>query len=115
MKRKLAVIAAVALTIAACGGDEAEPAAGADDAAAETEAVPSESEAAPEASGEPQTINMVVNPWSASRLNVEVAKIIIESELGHTVRSPRSTRTTRCSPAWPTARSTRCSRSGRLA
>jgi glycine betaine/proline transport system substrate-binding protein len=85
MKRKLAVIAAVALTIAACGGDEAEPAAGADDAAAETEAVPSESEAAPEASGEPQTINMVVNPWSASRLNVEVAKIIIESELGHTV------------------------------
>ncbi len=36
-------------------------------------------------SGESQTINLIVNPWTASRMNVEVAKNIIESELGYTV------------------------------
>lgn len=86
MMRKLAVIGAVALAVAACGGDDGEPAAGGDDTAADaTAAAPAETAEAPVASGDPQTINLVVNPWSASRLNVEVAKIIIESELGHTV------------------------------
>jgi glycine betaine/proline transport system substrate-binding protein len=32
-----------------------------------------------------ETITLVVNPWSASRLNAEVAKNIIESELGNPV------------------------------
>lgn len=32
-----------------------------------------------------ETITLVVNPWSASRLNVEVAKKIIETELGNPV------------------------------
>jgi glycine betaine/proline transport system substrate-binding protein len=31
------------------------------------------------------TISLVVNPWTASRLNAEVAKVIIEQELGNTV------------------------------
>ncbi|MCI0545458.1 MAG: hypothetical protein L0Z49_13620, partial [Actinobacteria bacterium] len=32
-----------------------------------------------------ETITIAVNPWSASALNAEVAKILIEEELGHTV------------------------------
>jgi len=35
--------------------------------------------------GAPQTIKLVENPWPASELNVEVAKIIIEKELGNPV------------------------------
>jgi len=31
------------------------------------------------------SISLVVNPWTASRLNAEVAKVIIEQELGNTV------------------------------
>jgi glycine betaine/proline transport system substrate-binding protein len=76
MKRTLGVIAAMALAVTACGSDDAEPAA--------APATSGEAEAAAP-SGAAQTINLVVNPWSASRLNVEVAKIIIERELGHTV------------------------------
>jgi len=35
--------------------------------------------------GAQETITLVENPWPASELNVEVAKIIIEKELGNTV------------------------------
>ncbi len=35
--------------------------------------------------GAKETITLVENPWPASELNVEVAKIIIEKELGNTV------------------------------
>ena len=38
-----------------------------------------------DAGGGVETITLIVNPWSASRLNVEVAKAIIESELGNPV------------------------------
>lgn len=34
-----------------------------------------------------QNITIAVNPWTASALNAEVAKIIIEQELGHTVET----------------------------
>ena len=34
-----------------------------------------------------QTINIAVNPWTASSLNAEIAKVIIEQELGHTVEN----------------------------
>lgn len=33
------------------------------------------------------TINLIVNPWTASRMNVEVAKNIIENELGYPVET----------------------------
>lgn len=63
-----ALLIAFALVAAACGGsDEAADTGGGgvDDSK--------------------ETITLIVNPWSASRLNVEVAKIIIENELGNPV------------------------------
>ena len=64
--RFVAVALALALVVAACGSGE-------DDAAAE----------GPDPNKE--TITLIVNPWTASRLNAEVAKIIIEQELGYPV------------------------------
>jgi glycine betaine/proline transport system substrate-binding protein len=60
MRKLLSVVVALMVVAAACGDG-----AGADDDNA--------------------TINLVVNPWTASRLNAEVAKVIIEQELGNTV------------------------------
>ncbi len=67
LRKLLVLLAALALAIAACGGDD-------DDAAAPAEPDPDK-----------PTINLVVNPWTASRLNAEVAKIVIEQELGYPV------------------------------
>ncbi len=62
MKRIMLLTACLAVVAAACGGGGA---------------------------GGPDpnkpTINLIVNPWSASRLNVEVAKNIIENQLGYPV------------------------------
>jgi glycine betaine/proline transport system substrate-binding protein len=66
MKRTLYLLAALALVVAACGGDDA----GGDGGGVDPDK---------------PTINLIVNPWSASRLNVEVAKNIIENELGNPV------------------------------
>src|SRR3970282_990496 len=41
--------------------------------------------AAPQASGDKMTISLIQNPWSASALNAEIAKVIIEQELGYPV------------------------------
>jgi glycine betaine/proline transport system substrate-binding protein len=57
--------------LAACGSDDAEP-------AAETGAV--ETEAAPAASGD--GITLAINPWTGSAVNAQVAKVVLESELG---------------------------------
>ncbi|NNE94509.1 MAG: ABC transporter substrate-binding protein [Acidimicrobiales bacterium] len=64
IKKMFAIVAAGALLVAACGSDS-DSAGGTDDSK--------------------ETITLIVNPWSASRLNVEVAKNIIESELGNPV------------------------------
>lgn len=64
MKRTLMAVIALALIAAACGG-------------ADGDAV------GPDA--DKPTITLIVNPWSASRLNVEVAKNLIENELGYPV------------------------------
>ncbi|GAB4579192.1 MAG: ABC transporter substrate-binding protein [Anaerolineales bacterium] len=48
-------------------------------------AAPAEVEATTAPAEEKPTITLVENPWPASELNVEVAKIIIEKELGNTV------------------------------
>lgn len=66
----LVLVLAVALTAAACGGGAAP----ADDEAA-----------APADSGEKMTIKLVENPWTGSQVNVAVAKVIIEKELGYPV------------------------------
>ncbi|MGB5755271.1 MAG: glycine betaine ABC transporter substrate-binding protein [Acidimicrobiales bacterium] len=75
-RRALVVLLLAALFAAACGGSDSEStdsAGGADNA---------ESGGIDESK---ETITLVVNPWSASRLNVEVAKKIIETELGNPV------------------------------
>ena len=83
---RAALVAALVLTVAACGdddddaaGDEAtveEPAA--TEAPAGTEA-PAESGEAP-ATGE--GIALAVNPWTGSAVNANVAKVVLEAELG---------------------------------
>ncbi|MFZ0015283.1 MAG: glycine betaine ABC transporter substrate-binding protein [Acidimicrobiia bacterium] len=67
MKRILLVLAVLALVVAACGDDTGGGDAGGGDG------------------GGTETITLIVNPWTASRLNAEVAKNIIESELGNPV------------------------------
>ena len=69
-KRLLALLFALALIAAACGSD----------GGGDTTAGPG---AGPDTDKE--TITLIVNPWTASRLNAEVAKIIIEQELGYPV------------------------------
>jgi glycine betaine/proline transport system substrate-binding protein len=64
MKRTIAVLAVLTVAVAACGGDE-----GADGGV----------------DADKPTINLIVNPWTASRLNAEVAKVIIEEQLGYPV------------------------------
>ncbi len=68
MKKFLYALVAVALAGAACGSSD-----------------DSEAGAAESAGGGTETITLIVNPWSASRLNVEVAKNIIENQLGNPV------------------------------
>lgn len=65
MKKLLLVAVVVALLATACGGDGD---AGSDGPDADKPA-----------------ITLIVNPWTASRLNAEVAKNIIETELGNPV------------------------------
>ncbi len=65
MKRLLAVLLAFALCAAACGGDD------------------DDSSASSGASDDKPTISFVVNPWTASALNVQVAAQLVESELGY--------------------------------
>lgn len=68
MKRSLALTLTMALLVTACGG---------------TDAGDTEDSEVPDADN--PTITLIVNPWTASRLNAEVAKIIIEDELGYPV------------------------------
>jgi glycine betaine/proline transport system substrate-binding protein len=65
MKRMLLVFVVLALVVAACGGD-GEGSGDGD-------------------GGGTETITLIVNPWTASRLNAEVAANIIESDLGNPV------------------------------
>jgi len=58
-----ALLVALAVLASACGSDDDTESAGPDE--------------------DKPTINFVVNPWTASALNVEVARQIIESELGY--------------------------------
>ncbi len=75
MKRLLILLAALALVAAACGDDDASDTdAGSDTTAAADTTAPS---------GDKETITFVVNPWTASALNVQVAAQLVESQLGY--------------------------------
>ena len=80
MKRLLVLITALALFGAACGDSDT-----ADDSAADGDAATTT--AAATDSGDKETITLVVNAWSASALNVAVAKQIITNELGYPVET----------------------------
>lgn len=66
MKKLASIVAAAALVVAACGADDGSDAS---------------------APGDKPTINLVVNAWTASALNVAVAEQLIESELGYEVET----------------------------
>ncbi|MGA9277780.1 MAG: glycine betaine ABC transporter substrate-binding protein [Ilumatobacter sp.] len=88
-----ASLVALTLVATACGSDDSSDSSDADgapaasdgetvgtDEAATTDA-PSDDDASDD--GDKPTINLVINPWTASALNVEVASQLIESELGY--------------------------------
>jgi glycine betaine/proline transport system substrate-binding protein len=79
----LSVLLALAVLLAACGG-AAQPAAPAEQTEA-TEPAKEEAVAPAESSGEKITIKLAENPWTGSAVNVAVAKIILEKELGYPV------------------------------
>lgn len=93
----LALILGLAVMLAACGGAQSEPAAQpAEDQAAPAEEAPAAEEAAPAAeeaapaeeeaaSADKPTIRFAENPWSGSQVNVAVAKILLEKEMGYPV------------------------------
>ncbi len=78
MKKTIfALLLAFALLAAACGSSDSTAAGDADaDAGADAGGGVDDSK---------ETITLIVNPWSASRLNAEVAKNLIESQLGNPV------------------------------
>jgi glycine betaine/proline transport system substrate-binding protein len=86
-----ALLLVLALLLAACGG-AAQPAAPAEEEQATTEsaleAAATEEAAAPaESSGEKITIKLAENPWTGSSVNVAVAKILLQDQLGYTVEN----------------------------
>lgn len=75
--RLIALLAVVALVVTACGGggDGSAATGGGDNTGAGTGG----------GGGDEPTISLAVNPWTASALNVEIAKIVIEENLGNPV------------------------------
>lgn len=79
--------------LAACGAEPQEEAPAEEEAAVAEEAVVEEEEAATEAEEAPAeavetrdvTIELAENPWSGSQVNVAVAKILLEEQLGYPV------------------------------
>ncbi len=91
MKRLLVVSVALALVAVACGSDDSDSDSSGDttgDTTAEatgdtTGDTTADSTDDMDDSGDKATITFVVNPWTASALNVAVAAQLIEDELGH--------------------------------
>lgn len=80
--RLFAVLAALALLAAACGGGTAATTAGGTDTTADTGTATTMG-----VDPSKPTINLAVNPWTAAALNVEIAKQLIEAHLGYPVEA----------------------------
>jgi glycine betaine/proline transport system substrate-binding protein len=80
-----AIAAALAFLVVACGGDDDEEAAPPPPAAEEAAPPPAAEEESGAKPGEGTTIRIAVNPWTGSAANANVAKIVLEQELGYTV------------------------------
>lgn len=78
-KKLLLILAVVALIAAACGSDSDTTTTDDGDGATTTAAD------ADDSGGDKETITLVVNPWTASALNVAVAQQLIQDELGYPV------------------------------
>ncbi len=72
----LVLLLGIALILAACGGQQA---------AAPAEPAQEEAAAPAAESGDKPTIKLAENSWSGSQVNVAVAKILLEDELGYPV------------------------------
>ena len=93
LSRTLTLCATALVTLAACGGaaaPAAQPTAApaaqptAAPAAQPTAAAPAAT-TAPAASGDKITIKLAENPWTGSSINVNIAKILLEKQLGYKV------------------------------
>ena len=76
---------ALALVAAACGGGATTTTADGTATTADGTETTADGTETTVATGDKPTINIVANPWTASMLNAEVAKQLIESELGYPV------------------------------
>jgi len=74
------LVVAFALGAAACGDDSNEPAADSPDTTVSGAAPADTTVAAPAADG--AGITLAINPWTGSAVNAQVAKVVLESELG---------------------------------
>ncbi|HJU51206.1 MAG TPA: ABC transporter substrate-binding protein [Acidimicrobiia bacterium] len=83
-KPLLLVLVALSLLAAACGGGDGATATTAGDGTATTGAA---TEGTVGVDPNKPTINLAVNPWTASLLNVEIAKQLIEAHLGYPVEA----------------------------
>ncbi len=84
--RLFAVLAALALVAAACGGGTSATTAGGTDATTGTDAGTGSATTMGVDASKP-TITLAVNPWTAAALNAEIAKQIIEAHLGYPVEA----------------------------
>ena len=79
---RLLIAVALIVLLAACAAPAAPAPAATGEASATTSTTP---ESAPSDSGEKPVIKLAENPWSASALNVAIARILLEEQLGYTV------------------------------
>jgi glycine betaine/proline transport system substrate-binding protein len=79
----LNLLALMVLLLAGCGTSQQPSAAAPTDAAATGDAAPTSAPAAP--SGDKIAIKLAENSWTGSSINVNVAKILLEQQLGYTV------------------------------
>jgi glycine betaine/proline transport system substrate-binding protein len=77
---RVLLVGVLALAATACGDDSEEPAAASSPVATDAAAPADTTAAAP--AGEGAAITLAINPWTGSAVNANVAKVVLESQLG---------------------------------